>query len=32
MEKINLGNQVFIYPMPVTPVGANVAGRVNSWP
>lgn len=29
MEKINLGKQVFVYPMPVTLVGADVAGRAN---
>ena len=29
MNKINLGANVFVYPMPVTLVGANVAGRPN---
>lgn len=29
MEKINLGPKVFIYPMPVTLVGATVHGRDN---
>ena len=29
MEKINIGANVFIYPMPVTLVGAMVGGRVN---
>jgi flavin reductase (DIM6/NTAB) family NADH-FMN oxidoreductase RutF len=28
-EKINLGNDAFIYPMSVTLVGANVNGRPN---
>ena len=29
MDKINLGNIVYVYPMPVALVGANVAGRAN---
>ncbi len=29
MAKVNLSPNVFIYPMPVTLVGANVAGRAN---
>jgi flavin reductase (DIM6/NTAB) family NADH-FMN oxidoreductase RutF len=29
MEKINIGENVFVYPMPVTLVGAVVAGQVN---
>jgi flavin reductase (DIM6/NTAB) family NADH-FMN oxidoreductase RutF len=28
-EKINIGNNVFVYPMPVTLVGTQVEGRVN---
>jgi flavin reductase (DIM6/NTAB) family NADH-FMN oxidoreductase RutF len=28
-EKINIGNNVFVYPMPVTLVGTQVDGRVN---
>ena len=29
MEKINIGNNAFIYPMPVTLVGATVEGKAN---
>jgi len=29
MDKINLGNIIYVYPMPVALVGANVAGRAN---
>ncbi|MDM8548685.1 flavin reductase family protein [Desulfobacterales bacterium HSG2] len=29
MEKINIGNNAFIYPMPVTLVGATVQGKAN---
>ncbi len=29
MDKINLGNIVYVYPMPVALVGANVGGRAN---
>ena len=29
MSKVNLGANAYIYPMPVTLVGANVEGRAN---
>jgi hypothetical protein len=29
MEKINIGTNTFVYPNPVTLLGANVEGRAN---
>lgn len=31
-EKVKINNNVFIYPMPVTLLGANVKGKLISWP
>ena len=32
MKKINIGNNVAVYPMPITLVGTTVGGRVNFMP